>query len=200
MRRVFTVTLVAAFVLSALIAGSALAGPKGAIQLGIGSTQYNGAAMTEIQFDVFTLHAAGMYFPAPWAALIADFSYGLPHDYDMRSDTDIDTITGKSAYLDIMAGACKHFTDGGFLYASAGLAVGWADVEVSQSEMEFEIDPGVGVVVGAGVQVPIKNTFMGYAGFRQRFLPSELKSEETTMTLNSGGFEMTAGIAWAFGG
>ncbi len=200
MRRVFAVTLVAAFVVSALAGGSALAEPKGAIQLGIGSTRYNGAPMTEVKFDVFTLHAGGMYFPAPWAVLVADYSYGLPHEYEMTYDTDTNKITGKSSYLDLMAGACKHFTDGGFLYASAGLAVGWADIDVDDSDRDYTIDTGVGFVVGAGLQVPIKNTFMGYAGFRQRYVPSELKYEDRRMSLNSGGFEMTAGVAWAFGG
>jgi hypothetical protein len=201
MRRVFAVILAIVFAVAAFTAGDAIAQPKSAIQLGVGSSQYNGALMSEISgFDVFTLHAGCMYFPGPWAVLLADLSYGLPHEYEYNRDDYSSEFKGKSAYFDLMGGACKHFTDGGFVYASAGLAIGWAEMEYSDSEVDLEIDPGVGFVVGAGLQVPIKNTFMGYAGFRQRYLPSELKTQETTMTLNSGGFEMTAGIAWAFGG
>lgn len=200
MKRVFAVALVMALGVSALCAGSAVAEPKYAVQLGIGSTRFNGAPSAEIKFDVFTLHAGGMYFPSPWAALIADFSYGLDHDYERSDDEDTSVISMNSSYLDIMAGACKHFTDGGFVYASAGLSIGWAGLDVSDSDREYEIETGAGFVIGAGLQVPIANTFMGYAGFRQRFIPSDFKSENATMSLNSGGFEMTAGVAWAFGG
>jgi len=188
------------FVLSALTSGRVLAEPKGAIQLGAGMATVNGAPMMGLSWDVFTLHAAGMYFPAPWAALIADFSYGLPHDYKRTDDIETDKITAEASYLDVMAGACKHFSDGGFFYASAGLAVGWADLEVSGSDSDLEIETSLGIVVGAGLQVPINNTFMGFASIRQRFISSDLTEEDWSMDMNTGGFEMTAGIAWTFGG
>ena len=138
-----------------------MAEPKGAIQLGAGIASVNGTPMMGITWDNITLHAAGMYFPSPWAALIADLSYGLPHEYEVTFDTDMEQYTTKAAYVDLMAGTCKHFTDGGFLYASAGLAVGWTALELSGNDADIEIDIGVGIVVGAGVQIPIKNTFMG---------------------------------------
>jgi len=201
MKRVLAVTLAMVFAISVFTAGDAVAQPKFAIQLGVGSSQFNGAPMTELNnFDAFTLHAGGMYFPTPWAMLLADLSYGLPHEYEYKRGEDSNEFTTKQAYLDIMAGASKHFTDGGFIYASAGLAVSWADLEISGSETDYEITQGVGFVVGAGLQVPIKNTFMGYAGLRQRFIPAEFKSTETTISLDTGGLEMTAGVAWAFGG
>ncbi len=56
------------------------------------------------------------------------------------------------------------------------------------------------MALGAGVQIPIKNTFMGFASFRQRCVPTEVKDEEFTATFNAGGFEMTVGVAWTFGG
>ncbi len=199
MKRKLAVTLAMVFVLSTLISGSALAEPKGAVQLGAGMATVNGAPMMGLSWDVFTLHAAGMYFPSPWATLIADLSYGLPHEYKRMDDEDTQKITAKSAYLDLMAGACKHFNDGGFFYASAGLSVGWAGLEISDSDSELEIDTALGIVVGAGLQVPISNTFMGFANLRQRFISSELKEDDFSMDMNIGGFEMTAGIAWTFG-
>ena len=153
----------------------------------------------EISWDVVTLHAAGMFFPSPAVALIVDFSFGLPHDYKMDTGSDPMKFTMESTYLDIMAGACKHFADGGFLYASAGLAIGWSGLEISDSEAEYEIDTGIGFVVGAGAQIPIKDTFSGFAGIRQRYISTEFGSDETSLDLNAGGFEMVAGIAFTFG-
>ena len=200
MQRALAFTLAAVFVISALTSGGALAEPKGAIQLGAGMATVSGAPMMGLSWDNITLHAAGIYFPAPWAALIADLSFGLEHEYEMRDDTDSEEISGKATYLDVMAGACKHFTDGGFIYASAGLAVGWTEIEVTYTGTGFEIDTGVGIALGAGVQIPIKNTFMGFASFRQRYIPTELKEDDMSVDMNAGGFELTAGVSWTFGG
>ena len=200
MKRKLSTALAILLFLTFLSGGSAFAQPKGAIQLGAGMATVNGGPMFEVSWDVFTLHAAGMYFPAPWAALILDFSYGLPHEYEMKFDTGTNEFTAKSSYLDLMAGACKHFAGGGFLYAGAGLAVGWSDIEVSQSEVDYEIETGIGLVFGAGAQIPISNAFMGFFGMRQRYISTDFKSVETTVGLNAGGFEMVAGISWALGG
>jgi len=200
MKRILTAAFTMVLVLSVFTSGSVLAQPKGAFQLGAGVASVGGTPMMGLSWSVFTLHASGMYFPSPWATLIADFSYGLPHDYEMKYDEDPgNKFTTKSAYLDLMAGACKHFSDGGFMYASAGLAVAWSGLEVADSDQELDIETGLGIVVGAGIQVPIKNTVMGFAGFRQRYVPTELSEDDMSMDMNAGGFEMNVGIAWTFG-
>lgn len=195
MKRILAIIIAMTFVLSA----GADAQPKGAFQLGVGTASVYGAPVMGLSWDVFTLHAGGMLFPSPWATLIADFSYGMPHDYEMKYDDDTNKLTAKSAYLDLMAGACKHFTDGGFLYASVGLAVAWSGLEFSDSDSDLDIETGLGIVVGAGIQVPIKNTFMGFAGFRQRYVSTDLIDDDMTASMNAGGFELNAGVAWTFG-
>ena len=199
MKRVFAVTLAMVFVLSALSSGSALAVPKGNLQIGIGGAQVQGTPMVGLDWKVPTIHVGAMYFPSAWAVLIADVSYGLPNEYEEKSSTETDKITVESTYLDFMAGAVKHFDDGGFFYASVGVAVGWSGFEMSDHDGEFTIDTGAGFALGAGMQIPIKNSFMGFANFTQRCIPTELKEDDMSLDMNAGGFEMTAGIAWTFG-
>jgi hypothetical protein len=174
MKRVLAVTLAMVFVLSALSSGSALAVPKGNLQIGIGGAQVQGAPMAGLDWKVPTIHVGAMYFPASWAVLIADVSYGLPNEYEHTNGTDTDKITVESTYVDIMAGAVKHFD-------------------------EFTIDTGAGFALGAGMQIPIRNSFMGFANFTQRCIPTKLKEDDRSLDMNAGGFEMTAGVAWTFG-
>jgi len=200
MKRVLAVTLAMVFVLSALSSGSAIAEPKGNLQIGIGGAQVQGAPMVGLDWKVPTIHVAAMYFPAPWAVLIADVSYGIPNEYEQTYGTETDKITVETTYVDFMAGAVKHFTDGGFFYASIGVAVGWSGFEISDHDGELTIDTGAGFALGAGMQIPITTSFMGFATFMQRCIPTELKEDDMSMTMNAGGFEMTAGVAWTFGG
>ena len=200
MKRVLAVTLAMVFVLSALSSGSALAVPKGNLQIGIGGAQVQGTPMVGLDWKVPTIHVGAMYFPSSWAVLIADISYGLPNEYEETNGTDTDKITVESTYVDIMAGAVKHFDDGGFFFASVGVAIGWSGFELSDHDGEFTIDTGAGFALGAGMQIPIKNSFMGFANFTQRCIPTKLKEDDMSLDMNAGGFEMTAGIAWTFGG
>jgi hypothetical protein len=196
MKRVFAIVLT----LTVLAAGSVAAQPKGALQLGAGMATANGSPTFEAAWDVFTIHAAGMFFPTSCSALIVDFSLGLPQDYKQTSPGSEWKLTTDSSYLDFMFGACKHLDGGGFFYVSAGLAVGWAGVEVSDSEDEYTVDTGVGFVVGAGAQVPLRGGFAGFAGLRQRNIRTQFIDDDTSIDLNIGGFEMVAGVAIAFGG
>ena len=68
MKRALAFTLAAVFVISAFTSGGALAEPKGALQLGVGMATVNGTPMMGLSWDNITLHAAGIYFPTPWAA------------------------------------------------------------------------------------------------------------------------------------
>ena len=200
MKRVLAVTLAMVFVFAALSSGSALAAPKGNLQIGFGANQIQGAPMMGLDWKNPMLCATGMYFPSSWAVLIADISYGLENEYEQTDGTDTEKIKAQAGYMDFMFGACKHFSDGGFLYASLGVAVGWASIELSDNDSEVTIDTGAGAVFGAGMQIPIKNTFMGFANFKQRCVPTEIHDEEFSATFNAGGFEMTVGVAWTFGG
>jgi hypothetical protein len=204
MKRILAVSLAAVFVLSALSSGSAFAAPKANLQIGFGANQIQAAPMMGLDWKNPMLYAAGMYFPSSWSVLIADISYGLENEYEQTEGTDTEKFKGQSGYADFMFGAVKHFTDGGFLYASLGAAVGWASVEMSDRDGEITIDTGAGAVFGAGMQIPIRNTFMGFANFKQRCVPTEIHVERTessdyTSTFNAGGFEMTVGVAWTFG-
>jgi hypothetical protein len=185
--------------MSTLASGGAFAAPKGSLQIGFGANQIQAAPMMGLDWKNPMLFAAGMYFPSSWAVLIADISYGLPNEYEETDGSDTDKIEVQVGYTDFMFGACKHFADGGFLYASIGAAVGWSSIELSDHDGEIKIDTGAGAVFGAGMQIPIKNTFMGFANFKQRCVPTEIHNEEWTSTFNAGGFEMTVGVAWTFG-
>ena len=59
----------------------------------------------------------------------------------MNTSRQTDLIPTRSevqaGYADFMFGAVKHFTDGGFLYASLGVAVGWASIEFSDHDSEI---------------------------------------------------------------
>ncbi len=200
MKRVLAVTLASVFVLTALSPGSALAAPKGNLQIGFGANQIQAAPMLEgLDWKNPMIYAAGMYFPSSWSVLIADISYGLPNEYKQSYESESHTIEVQAGYTDFMFGACKHFTDGGFLYASLGVAVGWASIELSDHDGEIKIDTGAGAAFGAGMQIPIKNTFMGFANFKQRCVPTEVHDGDFTATFNAGGFEMTVGVAFTFG-
>ena len=199
MKRVLAVSLATVFVLSALSSGSALAAPKWNLQIGLGANQIQAAPMMSLDWKNPMLTATGMYFPSSWSMIIADISYGMPNEYKQTEGTETVKIEVQAGYTDFSFGACKHFTDGGFFYASLGVTVGWASIEVSDSDSESKIDTGVGPVFGAGMQIPIKNTFMGFANFKQRCVPTELHNEDFTATFNAGGFEMTVGVAWTFG-
>ncbi len=195
MKRVLAVTLAAAIVLSA----GAHAAPKGNLQLGFGANQIQGAPMMGLDWKNPMLYAGGMYFPSSWAVLVADISYGMENEYEQTDGEFTETVKVGAGYADFMFGAVKHFTDGGFLYAGLGAAVGWASIELSDNDSEITIDTGVGAVFGAGMQIPIKNTFMGFANFKQRCVPTDVKDEEFSATFNAGGFEMIVGVAWTFG-
>lgn len=199
MKRVLAVTLAAVFVLSAISSGSAFAVPKGNLQLGFGANQIQGAPMMGLDWKNPMLYAGGMYFPGSWAVLIADISYGMENEYEQTDGDFTETVKVQAGYTDFMFGARKNFSDGGFLYASLGMAVGWASIEISDNDSEITIDTGAGAVFGAGMQIPIRNTFMGFANFKQRCVPTEVKDEEFSATFNAGGFEMIVGVAWTFG-
>ena len=96
MKRVLTVFLATVFVLSVLTSGSVLAVPKATLQFGFGANQVQGAPLMGLDWKNPMVHAAGMYFPKPWAALIADVSYGLPNEYEQTYDTDNSKITAVS--------------------------------------------------------------------------------------------------------
>jgi hypothetical protein len=200
MKRVLAVSLAMVFVLSALSSGSALAAPKGALQLGLGANQVQGAPMVGLDWKMPTIQAVGMYFPSEWSLLLADISYGIGNEYERTDGSETDKIEVQSAWVDFMGGVSKHFTDGGFLYVALGVTVGWSSLEVSGNDGELTIDAGVGPAFRAGMQLPIKNTFMGYASLTQRCVPTEIKDDDMTMSMNIGGFEMIVGVAWTFGG
>lgn len=200
MKRVLAVSLAMVFVLSALSSGSALAAPKGALQIGLGANQIQGAPMVGLDWKMPTVQAVGMYFPSKWLVLMADISYGIGNEYEMTSGGETDKMEMQSSWVDFMAGVSRHFTDGGFLYAALGVTVGWSSFEMSDNEGELTIDTGFGPAFRAGMQLPIKNTFMGYASFTQRCVPTEIKEDDMSMSMNIGGFEMIVGVAWTFGG
>lgn len=207
MKRTLVIALVLCCALSGIAADTAAEGTKGALQVGIGAANVTGGPDLGLSYQVFTLQAAGLLFPSPWAAVIADFSYGLPHTYEYKNNGDSAEIKVQASYLDGLLGVYKVFSDGGFVYLGAGITVGFGGFDVKDngvSTNDFDIKTSIGFACGAGLALPITDRMSGYVNVRQRFITSELQiSDEDDLriyNLSTGGTEMTVGLSWTFGG
>jgi hypothetical protein len=198
MRKILAVMLIAVFAVSALSIGSARAQPKGTLQVGVGSAFIIGSSAAS-NFDMLTLQVAGLYFPSEWSVLLADFSYGFPHEYTSEYESGTESYEVNANYFDIMAGFASHFSGGGFLYLGLGLSAGWGDYKESGNAEDFKIETGYGLGLGFGVQVPIKETFGGFLNMRQRFISADLASDDERIGMSTGGLELSVGVAWTFG-
>lgn len=177
----------------------------GAIQAGVGAASTNGTVEFGLNYQVVTLDAAGMVFPNQWLAVIADISYGLPHEYNYQSGSDQSSIKTKAGFADGMLGVHKPFADGGFVYVATGLTIGWGSIEVEDPPDptdELDMDTALGVVFGAGMALPIADNFMGTLTLRQRYLTGELGLDtdgSRTIDFGIGGLNVGVGLAYFFG-
>lgn len=205
MKKICTLLLIGFFaIMAGMTTGAAAGGISGAIQAGIGTANTTGDVEFGLNYQVFTLEAAGMLFPNEWLAVIADISYGLPHEYAYASSGDVIKIETKAAFADGMLGVYKTFADGGFIYAATGVAVGWGSLELKDSDpaTAYDIESGIGLVIGAGVALPIADNFMGVVTMRQRYITSEIMLEQDgsrKADFSIGGLDMGIGLAYYFG-
>ncbi len=206
MRNIFVIFLLLCSVLSGLAANAAAEGTTGALQLGAGAANVVGGPDLGLTYQVFTIQAAGIYFPSKWVAINIDFSYGLPHEYEFKDENGTDKLEVQSSYLDGLLGVYKLLSEGGFVYLGAGIVLGWGELEVrpqGSSSRDWNVLTNVGFVCGAGLALPIEDKLMGFINVRQRFIETELEvdsGDPGTYSTSNGGMEMVIGLAFAFGG
>ncbi len=207
MKRILGIALILCCALPGIAADTAAEGMKGALQVGIGAANVTGGPDLGLSYQVFTLQAAGLLFPSPWAAVIADFSYGLPHTYEYKNYGNRVEIKVQASYLDGLLGVYKVFSDGGFVYLGAGVTVGFGGFDVKDNGVstdDFDIKTSIGFACGAGLALPITDRMSGFVNLRQRFIKNELEitddSEIRSYDMSSGGTEVTVGLSWTFGG
>jgi opacity protein-like surface antigen len=192
--------LFAAIVMMTLLLSAGVqAQPKGTLQLGVGTAHVLGGPTGLGSYDVLTVHVAGMYFPSNWSCLVLDYSYGFPHKYEMTYDGETDYVEVDAAYLDVMAGFTAHFSQKSFLYFCLGLSTAWGNFEFSESTETYDLDTSSGFGLGFGVQTTFKDRWAGFFNLRQRFIDSDVKGEDQTIAVTTGGLELDVGIAITFG-
>ena len=206
MKWILTVALVAVCVLSFTAVDFASAATTGAFQLGLGAANITGSSYIMTGAQVVTLQASGLIFPTERAMVLVGFSYGFQTEYEYKSENESGEFGYCARYIDGMIGTYKSFQDGGFLYFGGGVTLGWGEYGMGlfgDSGNEFDLKTTIGFVLGAGVSLPVTDTFMGFVNARQRFIKSEVDlGEEFLSSLDAsiGGLEMTLGLAWKFGG
>ena len=84
MKRIHTIAIVAACVLSFLAVDFAAAATTGAFQLGIGAANTSGSSYMISGAQVVTLQASGLIFPTERAMVLVGFSYGFQTEYEYK--------------------------------------------------------------------------------------------------------------------
>ena len=182
-----------------LLSAGAQAQPKGTLQLGVGTAHVLSGPSRVGDYDVLTLHVAGMYFPSNWACLVLDYSYGFPHKYESTFDGETEYVKVDASFLDVMAGFTAHFSERAFLYFCLGLSTAWGNFEISESTETYELSTSSGFGLGFGAQTTISGRWAGFFNLRQRFIDSDIKGDDETIAVTTGGLELDIGIALNFG-
>jgi len=185
---------------------------RGILGAGVGTVESVGGPIGDGNTggQLFTLHGFGLFELNSWAAIVGDLTFGLPKTYNGTiAGSDTQKIEVNAFFIDVLGGVYQTFTEGGYLYGAAGIAIGWADrddtIVTGTTTTVFASDAGTsfGFSFGAGFGLPIKDDIFGFISFRQRFMTAEVEttapgfSQRADVTI--GGPEVAVGVAFGVG-